>query len=182
MYPREVNRQRPNVHTYWLHDHLLAGEYPGAPDESEARARLRAYLDAGVNFFVDLTRPGEMRPYDALLGQEAAGRGIEVGYLRLAIADMGVPREQSMKTILDAIDQAVSRGRMVYVHCWGGVGRTGTVIGCYLVRHGLSGADALAAIALLWPTMGKSQWHPRSPETAEQVRFVRAWREAPAVG
>ena len=182
MYSRQGNKPRPNGHTYWLHEHLLAGEYPGARDEGEARARLRAYLDAGVNFFVDLTRPGEMRPYDALLGQEAAGRGIQAEYRRLAIGDMGVPGHQTMVTILDTIDQAVSTGRTVYVHCWGGVGRTGTVVGCYLVRHGLTGADALAEIALLWPTMGKSEWHPRSPETADQTRFVRDWREGPAGG
>jgi hypothetical protein len=182
MYPRVVNKPRPNGHTYWLHDHLLAGEYPGSPDDSEARTRLRAYLDAGVNFFVDLTRPGEMRPYEALLRQETVGRGSEAEYRRLAIPDMGVPRRQTMVAILDAIDQAVSVGRTVYVHCWGGVGRTGTVVGCYLARHGLTGADALAEIALLWPTMGKARWHPRSPETAEQIRFVRDWREAPADG
>ena len=32
-------------------------------------------------------------------------------------------------------------GRKVYVHCWGGVGRTGTVVGCYLVRQGEREAD-----------------------------------------
>ncbi|MDO9066499.1 MAG: protein-tyrosine phosphatase family protein, partial [Chloroflexota bacterium] len=99
---------------------------------------------------------------------------------RLAIPDMGVPRQQTMVTILDTIDQALSAGRMVYVHCWGGVGRTGTVVGCYLVRHGHTGHDALAEIARIWPTMGKAEWHPRSPETAEQARFVRDWREEPA--
>ncbi len=30
---------------------------------------------------------------------------------------------------------AVANGA-VYVHCWGGVGRTGTVVGCWLLRHG----------------------------------------------
>jgi hypothetical protein len=182
IFPQAVNKPRPNAHTYWLHEHFLAGEYPGAPDESAARARLRAYLDAGVNFFVDLTRPGEMRPYDHLLRQESAALGIQVEYRRLSIVDMGVPGRQTMVTILDAIDQAVSAGQTVYVHCWGGVGRTGTVVGCYLVRHGLSGPAALEEIALLWPAMGKSAWHPRSPETSEQVRFVRDWRETPEDG
>jgi protein-tyrosine phosphatase len=35
-----------------------------------------------------------------------------------------------MTTILDAIDESMTAGKPVYVHCWGGMGRTGTVIGC----------------------------------------------------
>ena len=35
----------------------------------------------------------------------------------------------------------------VYVHCWGGIGRTGTVVGCWLVRHGMTGDEALAEFA-----------------------------------
>lgn len=179
IYPQAVDRPRPNANTYWLHEHLLAGEYPGASDESEARVKSRAYLDAGVDFFVDLTRPGELRFYDDLLRNETAGRGAQGEYRRLAIADMGVPRPQAMVTTLDTMDQAVSAGRTVYVHCWGGVGRTGTVVGCYLVRHGHTGDGALAEIARIWPSMGKSAWHWRSPETMEQIRFVRDWREEP---
>ncbi|WP_188406321.1 protein-tyrosine phosphatase family protein [Psychroflexus salis] len=26
-------------------------------------------------------------------------------------------------------------GKKVYVHCWGGVGKTGTVIGCFLLEQ-----------------------------------------------
>ena len=32
------------------------------------------------------------------------------------------------------------------MHCWGGVGRTGTTVGCWLVRHGRSGTEALAEL------------------------------------
>ena len=53
-----------------------------------------------------------------------------------------------MRSILDAIDAAVSQGRRVYVHCRAGIGRTGTVVGCYLVRHGMSGPQAIAQISL----------------------------------
>ena len=57
------------------------------------------------------------------------------------------------------------------------MGRTGTVVGCYLMqRHGLSGDEALARIAEEWKGVAKSPRVPRSPETEEQAAFVRAYR------
>ena len=54
-----------------------------------------------------------------------------------AIRDMRVCNERHMRRVLDAIDKDIADGRTVYVHCWGGIGRTGMVIGCWLVRHGM---------------------------------------------
>ena len=78
---------------------------------------------------------------------------------------------------LDAIDEALDAGRNVYVHCWGGIGRTGTVVGCWLVRHGMTGDEALAEIAERWRGMEKRYRHPRSPQTAQQRAYVRNWTE-----
>jgi ADP-ribosyl-[dinitrogen reductase] hydrolase len=66
------------------------------------------------------------------------------------------------------------------VHCWGGVGRTGTVVGCHLVRSGLSGDEALARVATLFKSMEKSSRRHRSPETDEQEAYVCSWRESHA--
>lgn len=82
---------------------------------------------AGVNAFVDLTEAGEsgLKPYAHMLADGAAHR-------RMAIRDAGVPRTAAdMTAILDCIDGHLERGDVVYVHCWGGVGRTGTVVGCW---------------------------------------------------
>ena len=49
--------------------------------------------------------------------------------------------------ILDDLDQALADGHRVYLHCFGGIGRTGTVVGCYLVRHGMTGNEVLEQIA-----------------------------------
>ena len=83
-----------------------------------------------------------------------------------------------MSDILDAIDEALARGRVVYVHCWGGIGRTGTVVACWLRRHGRTGEQALAELAGFWTNMQKRHRAPRSPETAGQVAWVHAWEEA----
>jgi protein-tyrosine phosphatase len=74
--------------------------------------------------------------------------------------------------ILDQIDNAVSSGEVVYVHCWGAVGRTGTVVDCYLVRHEMTGKQALAEIARL--RKGTPDGWKTSPETDVQQPLVRA--------
>jgi protein-tyrosine phosphatase len=135
-------------------------------------------LASEVTFFLDLTEAHELDPYAVLLHEEAAAAGKTVEYRRMPIRDVSVPKtRQEMVDILDAIDTAMASGQLVYVHCWGGVGRTGTVVGCYLVRHGSSGPQALRELARLWQAMEKSQVRLQSPETAEQVRFVGHWCE-----
>jgi hypothetical protein len=60
------------------------------------------------------------------------------------------------------------------VHCWGGIGRTGTIVGCWLVeREQLAAPDALARIGALRALT----LHCRvtSPETGDQCEFVNAW-------
>ncbi|MBI2334113.1 MAG: dual specificity protein phosphatase family protein, partial [Chloroflexi bacterium] len=101
-------------------------------------------------------------------------------YQRFAIRDHGVPSEQTMTLILDTIDAAIQSGSPVYVHCWGGVGRTGIVVGCYLVRHGMSAEKALERVNALYKTRPHNYFLVRSPETEEQADFVRNWREAPS--
>ena len=55
----------------------------------------------------------------------------------------------------------------------GGHGRTGAAVGCYLVRHGLTGEEALAEVRRLHAAMA-DRYKP-SPETPEQRALVRNW-------
>lgn len=168
-------RPRPSANTYWVGQRLLAGEYPGHWDNAVARQRLQAHIDAGVTCFFDLTQEGELVAYHDLLPDHGS-EDRPILYRRMAIRDLGLPRSpEFMAAILDKIDQAIDAGHTVYVHCWGGVGRTGTVVGCHLVRHGMSGDQALAEIARHWQTVEKRTRHPRSPETPEQTAYVRLW-------
>ena len=170
----------PIPNSYRLLDgRLIAGEYPGDRDPTPARQKLGALLDAGVTTFIDLTEPHELAPYDALLAEEAAARGMEVRHVRRPIRDVSVPRSPDvMRAILDTIDSALGDGGKVYVHCFGGIGRTGTVVGCHLVRRGITGDEALARVAELWKSVEKYPGRPRSPETDEQADYVRSWVEA----
>ncbi|MDE0653892.1 MAG: dual specificity protein phosphatase family protein [bacterium] len=172
---------RPLANTYWVvPGRFLAGEYPGAADRDEASRKLRTLLGSGIDHFINLTQRYEpLERYAALAAEEADRLGMTVVCERHPITDMNVPRRpRDMTDILDALDQALEEGRNVYVHCWGGVGRTGTVVGCWLIRHGMTGGQALEQIAEWWSGIEKRYIHPRSPQTHTQRAYVRHWAEA----
>ena len=165
----------PNPDNYWvIPGRLIAGAYPGARYfEEDARRKLDRLLMAGVTQFVDLTEEGELPPYLAILEEQAGWLDKTAVHQRFPIKDMHCPTPAQVKEILDTIDAALKDRRTVYVHCYGGIGRTGTIIGCYLVRHGLPGAEALNTIARL--RAGSSNGWVRSPETDEQWEMVLNW-------
>ena len=156
---READPERPLRNSYWVEPgRLLAGGYPFSPEDVDRLCR-------SVTFIVDLTEEHELAPY----GEHLRG----VRRIRAPILDFSVPTDDEMVGILDVIDEALTRGDVVYVHCWGGRGRTGTVVGCYLVRHGVAPAEALARIAELRRRLPDGR--VPSPEAGEQIAMVRRW-------
>ena len=171
------NPPRPIDHCYWVvPGKLLAGEYPGHWAEDKAKKKLAQLTEAGVSAFIDLTDPastdGHLKPYAHLLDGPS--------HQRFAIRDQSVPASTELtKAALDAIDAHLLAGETVYVHCWGGVGRTGTAIGCWLARHNEPGQAALDRLTELWRENPKSQSRC-SPETTEQAHYVLVWNESDA--
>jgi hypothetical protein len=167
---------RPIPESYWVEPgRLLAGEYPAQFDGEMTRKRIDALIQAGFNTFIDLTRTNETITYIRTLFDEAKLYEVEVKHQRFPIGDFGLPTPDLMNSILDTIDAELQAGRKIYLHCWGGIGRTGTTVGCYLVRRGKTGSEALHQLAEWWQTVPKSHIHTRSPETREQAEFIRYW-------
>ena len=165
----------PDLDSYWVvQGRFLAGAYPGALDEEKARQKIRALINAGITTFIDLTRPGDIySPYQTQLREEADKFQIKVEWLNFPIADYEVPSMELMKQILDTVDQRLEDGHRVYVHCVGGIGRTGTVVGCYLAHHGYSGEEAVVQLEFI--RKEAASWSHRSPESDFQIDFVRKW-------
>ena len=139
----------PFPRSYWVvAGRLAAGAYPDAPPG-----------ETGVDVVVDLTA-----------ADEGLARYDEDGVRRLSfpVRDFSVPGEDELVATLDAIDAELTAGRVVYLHCRGGLGRTGTVVGCWLARHGTTGEAALERVAEL-------SGSDSSPETDEQRALVRRW-------
>jgi len=172
---RDPRQGRPTESCYWVAPGFLAGNYPRTRFEDSSRDKVRRILDAGVTCFLDLTtRHDPLEPYDSLIEQLAGAGAVRATF---PVPDMSIPgSRKTTREILDTIDRVRDEGGTVYLHCWGGVGRTGTIVGCWLVRHGMTGDEALARVAELWSTRPDSDWSP-SPQTDEQCRYVREWWE-----
>ena len=169
---------RPILESYWVEPgRFLAGEYPGEYTTESTRQRIDAFLEGGFDTFIDLTKPNETIPYHPILIEQANYYDIEVQRHNFPIGDFGLPTTENMMKILNTLDESLIAGRKVYLHCWGGIGRTGTTVGCYLVRHGKTGTEALHQLAEWWQTVPKSRIHVRSPETREQAEFILHWRD-----
>jgi hypothetical protein len=183
---------------YRVHDQLLAGEYPADRDRQGLQAKLRQLLggqssksrnglsgharlshllDAGVTVFLDLTEEQEkdLLPYAPTLLAIADDMGRTVQYQRMPVRDFGTPTADQMCDILNLLDAAIADGQTVYLHCGAGIGRTGTVVGCYLVRHGRDGLEALEEVLRL--RRGTTTADSPSPATEEQRRLVYSWAE-----
>jgi protein-tyrosine phosphatase len=139
---------------------LIAGRHPCAWGAENARAEVTDLASNGVTLFLDLTQSGELEPYAPLVEPPAR-------YVNRPVRDFSVPTRDDLVATLDLIDAEIDAGGVVYVHCWAGCGRTGVVVGTWLVRHGVPAEDALRRIA---EARGLG-----CPQTLEQRVFVLDW-------
>ena len=173
----------PFERSYWVRPgRLLAGFYPGDKESANADQKLRGLVRCGVSTIVNLMEKTEtdrsgkpFADYAPRIQKWASGAGRSVSCLRFPVRDLSIPTVEGMRDILDAIDRALAQEQTVYVHCWGGRGRTGTVVACHLLRHRLVREnEALDAVRFLtghkrdlfWPT----------PEMPAQLEFVSKWQ------
>ena len=168
------------IHGYWvIPGRLLATEYPGAKEPEKAAVKLATLLEAGVSSFVNLTEAGEMtrggdrmKPYDAILRDVATERGLAVNYRRHPIRDNSITTDDRYAAILEHIRTELAAGRVVVLHWWGGKGRTGTVVGAWLIdEDGLGYPEVIDRMQKLRRGSRKGD-HP-VPDTAEQHDVLR---------
>lgn len=158
--------------TYWVRPgRLLAGPCPGTDPHLQALAAAGVTCILNLQYSDEVNHAGEpfrdyTVPYRALLD------GREPLFLRFPVPDFSIPTRAGMVAILNALDSALADGHTVYLHCWGGKGRTGTAVGCWLARHGLAHGQAAVEMvrALRQGLLGDS------PENEEQRALVRGWR------
>lgn len=175
---------KPFPRSYWvIPGKVCAGAYPGDFDEKAMEVKLKGLIDSGIRHVVNLMEATELdyegRPfvdYMDMLKSLGIRRGAIMTSYRSPIRDMSIPSREQMKSILNEIDDSLLKDRPVFIHCWGGKGRTGTVVGCFLARHKIAeGKQALAMVSQL--RMSDQRSYEPSPETSEQREMVISWKE-----
>ena len=168
-FERLVYPSKPTYNSYKVTDWLWAGEYPGDRSEDAAKEKLRQFRRFGITHFIDLTEEGELVPYEPYLQGNSH-------HLRFPIRDQSVPTDiGSVKKLLEktiSIHESDANAKL-YIHCWGGVGRTGTIVGCFLAHFDkLDYEDAISVLTRLFEECPKSVSR-RTPENSMQMEFIR---------
>ena len=146
---------------------LFAGEYPGDKYGEKAMEKLKRMHHFGIRHFIDLTEEGELKPYSHLLPEDTT-------YTRFPIKDCSVPNSvDDVQELLLRINELQKKEGYVYIHCWGGVGRTGTIVACYLSQNWEEPElnHTLEVLRRNFSEMPKSAYR-KTPETKEQIDFI----------
>ena len=111
--------------------------------------------DQGIQLIISLSEDAPRRMYINETGLFS---------IHVPIEDLHAPTQEQIDQCLAAIIKGVANKFGVGVHCTAGLGRTGTMIACWLVQHdGLPARDAITRVRRL---------RPGSIETAEQEEAI----------
>ena len=137
----------------WIAPGVLGCAYP------RTERALAALSGGGVRLLVNLHE----RPHDPA---RLARHGLRE--VHLPVKDFAAPSPEQLERGIGAILGTVEAGEAAAVHCGGGLGRTGTLLACYLLASG----ESLGAEEALRRVRGL---RPGSVETPAQLAAVRAW-------
>ncbi len=153
--------------------HGRSTRYPGRIYAHDLETDLGVLAAADVRLLELLVDDAELARWgDPHIVVRAAAAGIRV--VRRPMRDGSPPGSTGeMDDIAAEIDAACREGN-VAIACMGGVGRTGTVAACLLVRRGKSAADAIAEV--------RRVRHPTAVETDGQVQLRGGLRSASLIG
>ena len=103
-----------------------------------------------------------------------AGGAVDLVDMYEPVPDFTAPEQAQIQRMVEFIDtQVTEEGRPTVVTCYAGIGRTGTVLACYLVHRGFTANQAVLRVREL---------RPGSIQTSEQEAAVYRYADSPDAG
>jgi len=108
---------------------------------------IRALKDNGLDVIVSLLTKEEDKEL-SLLEEKAMCETVGSEFMQFPIADVSVPASRTATLeLVNTLDELLSKGRNVGIHCLAGVGRSGMIAACLLMMRGLSPEKTLAEVS-----------------------------------
>lgn len=144
----DAGAEPSDLFTWVVDDRVVGMSRPGPAD-------LAALKTCGVTHVISLT-------VQALSRDSLSRHGI-VG-IHIPMPDMRAPSLREVERFVEKLSSLVDAGNKVAVHCGAGLGRTGTMLACYLVSRGMSAEEAMQEVR---------RRRPGSVESRAQEQAVR---------
>ena len=121
---------------------LVAASLSGPPSLEVMEGLRNPHLDQ----FLPTRRAKDRHADDASRAGAAAERQrVEAAFGHWPVPDLGAPTPEAARQAVEDISARLRAGRVVYLHCWGGRGRAGTLGALTLAElYGIGAAEALA--------------------------------------
>lgn len=116
--------------------------------QRDMHADIRAIKKSGACMVISLIELHEFAELQVAT-LPAVVKAAGLAWVHLPIVDLCVPNQSWMRVwgnFGQAIVATLSRGESVFIHCKGGLGRTGTVAACLLIESGMAASDAIRAV------------------------------------
>ena len=151
------------AHPWWITPQLAIIPRPRGDEQLDAD--MHALHEAGIDIIVSMLEPLEAVEL-GLEHEQRSALSAGIALISFPVPDHSIPQDlEKFTALLSVLEQRMSAGRRIGVHCRGCIGRSGIVTASLLIRSGISHKPA-------WAQISAARGYP-VPDTAEQKAWVK---------